>query len=144
MSKDFLIRGLRSAVGKGEPLKKAMMTFYNAGYNKTEIEQAAKAVMHSQTQMNTKTASTKKSSKQKPKKQGFFKKICKKEQKSQIPKTNTAPAPKPQVSSYGIPKKPKSFLKTIMIILVIIFILLLIVLGVLAFFGEQILTTLFG
>lgn len=36
-----LLGGLRSAVKKGESLQKAMMTFYNAGYRKEEVESAA-------------------------------------------------------------------------------------------------------
>jgi hypothetical protein len=33
--------GLKVAIERGESLKKAMMTFYNAGYKKEEIEEAA-------------------------------------------------------------------------------------------------------
>ena len=36
--------GLKLAVTKGETLKQAMISFYNAGYKKEEIEEAAKAV----------------------------------------------------------------------------------------------------
>lgn len=35
--------GIRAAVNKGETLQEAMMTFYNAGYKKDEINEAAKA-----------------------------------------------------------------------------------------------------
>ena len=36
-----ILEGLRSATARGEPLLQAMMTFYNAGYGKPEIEEAA-------------------------------------------------------------------------------------------------------
>jgi len=36
--------GLKSALERGDSLKKAMITFYNAGYKKEEIEEAARAL----------------------------------------------------------------------------------------------------
>ena len=39
-----ILGGLRAAVEKGESLQKAMMTFYNSGYPKKEVEQAARAL----------------------------------------------------------------------------------------------------
>ena len=44
MVKEEIVEGLRLAVEKGEPLNKAMMSFYNAGYLKAEIEEAARAL----------------------------------------------------------------------------------------------------
>jgi predicted ribosome quality control (RQC) complex YloA/Tae2 family protein len=41
---DEIIGGLVSALSRGESLEKAMMTFYNAGYEKEEIEDSAKDV----------------------------------------------------------------------------------------------------
>jgi hypothetical protein len=37
-----IVGGLRSALERGEPLKKAMMSLYNSGYKKEEIEEAAR------------------------------------------------------------------------------------------------------
>ncbi len=37
--------GLEWAVRKGEPIKEAMMSFYNAGYNRLEIERAASELL---------------------------------------------------------------------------------------------------
>jgi hypothetical protein len=48
MVNEELIGGLISALSRGEPLQKAMMTFYNAGYKREEIEEAAK-IVYSQT-----------------------------------------------------------------------------------------------
>jgi hypothetical protein len=44
MVHEEIIGGLISALSRGEPLQKAMMTFYNAGYGKQEIEEAARLV----------------------------------------------------------------------------------------------------
>jgi hypothetical protein len=41
---DEIAGGLKSALERGESLKRAMMTFYNSGYKKEEIEEAARAV----------------------------------------------------------------------------------------------------
>lgn len=39
---DDILGGLRSAVARGETLKEAMMSLYNAGYSKEEIEEGAR------------------------------------------------------------------------------------------------------
>jgi hypothetical protein len=39
---DALLGGLESALARGQPLQKAMASFYNAGYEKVEIEEAAR------------------------------------------------------------------------------------------------------
>jgi hypothetical protein len=44
MVNEEIIGGLISALSRGEPLQQAMMTFYNAGYKKEDIEEAAKTV----------------------------------------------------------------------------------------------------
>ena len=44
MINEEVVGGLISALSRGEPLEKAMMTFYNAGYKKEEIEASAKEV----------------------------------------------------------------------------------------------------
>ena len=44
MVNEEIIGGLISALSRGEPLEKAMMTFYNAGYDREEIEGSAKVV----------------------------------------------------------------------------------------------------
>jgi hypothetical protein len=44
MVNEEIVGGLVSALSRGESLEKAMMTFYNAGYNKEEIEDSAKEV----------------------------------------------------------------------------------------------------
>jgi hypothetical protein len=39
---DALLGGLESALARGQPLKQAMISFYNAGYKKEDIENAAR------------------------------------------------------------------------------------------------------
>lgn len=42
MVREELVEGLKYAISKGENLPKAMMSFYNAGYLKEDIEEAAR------------------------------------------------------------------------------------------------------
>jgi hypothetical protein len=44
MTNEDLVGGLKSALARGESLEKAMMSFYNAGYLKEDIEWAAKSL----------------------------------------------------------------------------------------------------
>ena len=45
-----IVEGIRNAVARGESLKQAMMSFYNAGYDRTEIENAAREFQKQQAQ----------------------------------------------------------------------------------------------
>ena len=42
MPKEEIVEGLKVAIARGETLNKAMMSFYNSGYSKQDIEDAAK------------------------------------------------------------------------------------------------------
>lgn len=44
MVKEDILRGLQVALSKGESLEQAMYTFYNAGYSKEDVEEAAQAL----------------------------------------------------------------------------------------------------
>ncbi|GIU68641.1 MAG: hypothetical protein KatS3mg001_491 [Candidatus Pacearchaeota archaeon] len=78
MVKEELVEGIRLALSKGESLEKAMMTFFNAGYPREEIEEAAKYAqsqqlysqfqLQLQAQSQTQTTQQKKSETQKDKK----------------------------------------------------------------------------
>ena len=48
MVRDDIFSGLKQALLNGEPLKKAMMSFYRAGYHKEEIEEAAREIQAEQ------------------------------------------------------------------------------------------------
>lgn len=45
LSNQEILGGLKMAIDKGENLRDAMMTFYQAGYDKAEIEEAARVLL---------------------------------------------------------------------------------------------------
>lgn len=45
MINEEILGGLRAALEKGQTLRAAMMSFYNAGYKKEEIEEAARSLI---------------------------------------------------------------------------------------------------
>jgi len=51
MVNEEILEGLKSAMLRGETLKQAMISFYNAGYKKQEIEISAKVLLQSQPQI---------------------------------------------------------------------------------------------
>ena len=50
MVNEEILSGIISALSRGDSIKKAMMSFYNAGYKKEEIEEAAAIAVRSPTQ----------------------------------------------------------------------------------------------
>ncbi len=128
MVKDELMEGLKLAVLKGESLEHAMATFYNAGYKKEDIEEAAAS--------STMPVSP----------------IIPKEQPAPISASQQPAKPlvQPQIiqiaSNYATtpPKKPKSSSTIITIMLSIFLILLLAVLAALIMFRSQISNLLSG
>ena len=44
MVRDDIFGGLKSALARGQSLKQAMMSFYNSGYPKAEVDEAANAL----------------------------------------------------------------------------------------------------
>ena len=129
-----ILAGLKAAVQKGESLKQAMITFYNSGYSKQEIEEAARVLQS----------------------QGTIQPVVQNipQQKTQQPQQNLAPGqPVQKVSSYGSattpqtqptqkvsnyePKKKKG--KVFVILLVAILLLLVGLLITVVIFKDQIL-----
>ena len=55
MTNEEILGGLKSALERGESLKKAMMTFFNAGYKREEIEDAARTLNEMNFQPELKT-----------------------------------------------------------------------------------------
>jgi len=106
--KDEIVGGLRLAVSKGEPLKSAMMSFYNAGYSKQDVEDAARALQVPQL----------------PQTQPL-------QQPSQKGKVTTAQ----RISAYG--KKPKGMGKAMIMILIFCLILLLGILVAVFLFRDE-------
>ena len=48
MVRQDILKGLETALLRGSSLKEAMMSFYNSGYNKEEIEEAARYILEMQ------------------------------------------------------------------------------------------------
>lgn len=110
MVKQEILEGLKESVARGETLKSAMMAFYNAGYKKEDIEEAARALM-----MQT----------------GGQAKNVQKAQTTSQPKQKSTSSTQ-QVSEYSEQKKPSSgkkvkiILSSVIGVLVVIFIALII------------------
>lgn len=97
MVNEGILGGLKLALSKGESLKQAMMTFYNAGYKKEEIEEAARVLQKESTE-----AAIQQKSKESLKQERI--------QKSSKPKKQIK-APAQKVSAYGEQTKIKPPLK---------------------------------
>lgn len=147
LSNQEILGGLNSAIKRGESLKDAMMTFYQAGYDKTEIEEAARALLNQQKNMPAVVKKPQeikkekpKEKKEKPEEKKEYKPVNKQpsapEKKAQPLPVSPAPAkgsgtvPK-HVSAYGNKKKAQEKPKNKMVTIILIF-ALLILLGVLA------------
>jgi len=92
MVNQTIVQGLMQAVSRGESLHQAMMSFFNAGYAKQEIEEAAAEVQRLQ------------SGKPAPKYKKAVADASKKVAKSVPAKVKPAQKPASKVSSYGAPE----------------------------------------
>lgn len=115
LSNQEILGGLKAAVGRGESLKDAMMTFYQAGYDKSEIEEAARAYMNEQNSGSQMNVSQRLPTKPQEgvKKEGEENKdnsnALVKKPSVPIKTTQTKPVPKPSVPiapANNAPKKP--------------------------------------
>lgn len=140
ISNQEILGGLKAAVEGGETLKEAMMTFYQAGYDKYDIEDAARAYLNQQknaaagldptqrVQTNTEKEPVQKPI-EKPK-PSPIKKLPKVPQKKKITEQ--------KISSYSTPKKtqpPKNNALTIILVLIFLF-LIGVLAAVILFKGE--------
>lgn len=117
-----LLEGLKVAISKGETLQQAMQSFYNAGYDKRDIEESAKALQYQIHQEQI----------QKPKLLKSENNIKKptKLSKLQPPKTTQ------KISNYEQEKNPR---KKMIIIVTILLVVLIIILSGIFFFRENLL-----
>lgn len=140
MVKTELVEGLKMAIAKGESLESAMSSFYNAGYTKDEIEEAAMAMQFPSTSPELSSDDLRRlyeKTAQKP--QGLpppLQKPVATAMPKQLP-TGLPPPPKviQQVSNYDI--KPSRSGTTITIILVALLLILLGVLAAVILFKDQ-------
>ena len=141
MVREDILGGLKSAISRGESLKQAMITFYNAGYKKEEIEWAAKTFQTqnpvvSHPQITRPPISTKKSFFKKrkifPPQKNLSKQVVSKypqsEKVQEIPKVSMQTVKNRQkISRYG--KKPSEFEGKLIITLIGLLIILFAVLA---------------
>jgi hypothetical protein len=148
MVNEELVEGIRRALTKGESLQQAMSSFYNAGYERGEIESAARFVQMEQFQnqynsnnytninsQNQKVIQPISPNNQQPKNQNkevtnqqiaqkisaYGNQIQRPQQPMQMPNQNIN-----QVSNYeNFPEKKLGVGKTILIVLLVIFLLAL-------------------
>ena len=109
--KEDILGGLKLAVSKGESLKKAMISFYNANYKKENIEAAARSLLQTQRTQQI---------------QPF--------QQRKPVKTIQQPRPIQKVSSYG--QKPNQ-IKAKLVLFFFIFILLILLGGLISVFAFK-------
>lgn len=158
-SNDDILGGLKAAIERGEPLKDAMMSFYNAGYAKEDIEEAARRYMMESSEQNVMSLPSKDTLK---KPDNYIKKEETKEvvKEKLIPNEMPEPSkklevvkslnPEPSKGFFGmfkskpksisdynaIPKKKKKF-EPMTIILVSLLLFLILVLGVVLLFKQE-------
>ena len=150
MVREDIIGGLKVAISRGNTLQQAMQSFYNAGYNKDEIDEAARFVMTNQPSTGMISSPTPTQQNSPPPKS-----IVPQNQNTQTqtisPPETVTPNTQQKISNYptNLPrdstKKPKKSGAKIAMIILLILILFLLIGSVVAifFFKEQILS-LFG
>lgn len=110
MVREDILGGLRSALARGQSIKQAMMSFYNSGYKKEEIEEAARVLYVEQTKMVSQQKSMLEKKEVKP---SFFKRLFGKkkipEEKNLEKKKETLEKEKSEIkgTEKEIPKKEK-------------------------------------
>jgi len=128
-----ILGGLRSALFKGETINKAMISFYNAGYGKEEIEEAAKLLHEQPTIQPIIPAPAKGKKQEEVQAQPVTAQVPAQPQEAQKEISEQKPLNKQSVSGYG--KKKKS--NTLIIILGVFLFLLVGLLTVIFLFKEQ-------
>jgi len=123
MVNNEILEGLRTAMLRGESLQKAMLTFFNAGYSKIEIEQAA-AVIQGEKREIFKPETTAQPEQKKPE--------VKKAEQTKVEQ---------QASKYGEEKAPTKK-NGLIIFLIILLVILFAGLAGMFFFKDQIMSVL--
>ena len=148
-----LIGGINAALSRGQTLRQAMMSMYNAGYEKVKIEEAARAYIElsrnpakaqAQTKQIAKKIERKKNSKEKLEKKKLLDKVL----ESKVPSSKVVPGAAlvtdkivKDASRYGA--KPKKVSKAhdnsnvITFLLIFILVFLLLILGSVFLFKNE-------
>ena len=121
MVKEEILEGLKYALAKGEPLAQAMMSFYNAGYLKKDIEEAARVLQAPQLQPTQQLA------------QPVQQPLQQQAQPGQLPQTPVRVVQR--ISEYR--ERPKTAGKALILMLVFFLVLLLGVLVAVFLFKDE-------
>ncbi len=121
-----LLEGLKVAISNGDNLQQAMQSFYNAGYDKRDIEESAKALQYQISQEQI----------QKPRLLKSENNVKKPTELSKLQLSKTTQ----KVSSYEQEKNPRK--KMIIIVTLLLIVLAIILAGI--FFFRQNLLDFFG
>ncbi len=139
MVRQDILSGLSSAIARGDSLRQAMISFYNAGYKKEEIEEAAKALNQPQQQVQTQPSTSQNpQSSQPPQKIQTIPQTTQQVQ-PQVQQAFPSQSAKQNVSAYG--KKKKS--GGIIFLVVLLFVLVGALVSILVF-REQLTTLING
>ena len=107
MVNNEILGGIESALVRGQSLKQAMISFYNAGYEKAEIEEAARHSQQAQAFLSRETAQEKPT----PQTQAVLKPVGKQPTKTQVVETKqpikTQPPKQPLKTKQPVKKIPK-------------------------------------
>ncbi|MBU2616752.1 MAG: hypothetical protein KKB79_02090 [Nanoarchaeota archaeon] len=124
MAKEDIVEGLRYALAKGETLDSAMMSFFNSGYTKEEIEDAARILQAPQAFpiVQQPTNPTPQAPAQAPIQQ----EVVTSQGYQQLTQDPIMPSPTQKISAYGAPHHSSGKAVTI-----VLFLLLLVLLGIL-------------
>jgi hypothetical protein len=131
-----LVGGLKSALERGATLKQAMMSLFNSGYKREEIEEAARnlnsfsavGIVQPQKESSVKPLPQTNIEVEKPIKKLFGKPL----EKTQYPQLQVAPQTQ-KVSNYEKPENDKATITALIVILVF----LLLTLGVILIFKNE-------
>jgi len=150
MVNEDILGGLISALSRGESLKRAMISLYNAGYKKEEIEEAARKLQNvsaqPQQEWRPQPIWAMRNKKPEPKKTlPMFRKIKRKKHQIQEPQQKEQPQEKPKEVSQPKPKQTVSKYekkedggKLITIILVTLLLIFVGLLATVVIFREEV------
>ncbi len=126
-----LIEGIRIALSRGYTLEQAMMSFYNAGYPKQEIEEAARVLMYHPSQPLSHPEKTIPEEMKRPVK------VLPSAKPQIIERLAEKPVEKQKISTYEEKTEAKGKFVTVLLI-VILFIILAMLAGIFIFKKELI------
>ena len=159
-SNDDILGGIKAAIKRGQTLKEAMMTFYNAGYAKNEIEEAARNYLMEKSEGDILRSASQPHSTSQKKSKSFPKTSDQTKKKLNVHPANKPGIehPKQKIESYSAKKeikplkkptspqvaskyeegfKKKRLIDPISLVLILLLVFLVLILGAVFLFKEQ-------